>query len=88
GSSAHPRQNSTWTKRGGAAERKREKSKGAIPNPRGSPRGSPSTAQQPSSGRMPTKCTHDGCTKQPTYGVAGTKTAELCSGHAKDGMVN
>ncbi|CAN0446120.1 unnamed protein product, partial [Pylaiella littoralis] len=28
------------------------------------------------------------CTKQPRYGVAGTKTAEFCSGHAKDGMVD
>ncbi|CAN0041536.1 unnamed protein product [Pylaiella littoralis] len=34
------------------------------------------------------RCTHRGCTKQPSYGVAGTKTAEFCSGHAKGGMVN
>ncbi|CAN0454440.1 unnamed protein product [Pylaiella littoralis] len=32
-------------------------------------------------------CAHRGCTKRPSYGVAGTKTAEFCSGHAKDGMV-
>ncbi|CAN0057130.1 unnamed protein product, partial [Pylaiella littoralis] len=34
------------------------------------------------------KCAHRGCTKEPRFGVAGTKTAEFCSGHAKDGMVN
>ena len=37
---------------------------------------------------MPKRCTHAGCTKQPRYGVAGTKTAEYCSEHRKDGMVN
>ena len=33
-------------------------------------------------------CGHPGCNKQPTYGVEGTKTAELCSQHAREGMVN
>ncbi|CAN0307138.1 unnamed protein product [Pylaiella littoralis] len=37
---------------------------------------------------MRTKCNHVGCSKRASYGVAGTKTAELCSGHAKDGTVN
>ncbi|CAN0008214.1 unnamed protein product, partial [Pylaiella littoralis] len=35
---------------------------------------------------MPSKCTHRGCSKRPSYGVAGTKTAEFCCEHAKDGM--
>ncbi|CAN0439672.1 unnamed protein product, partial [Pylaiella littoralis] len=39
-------------------------------------------------GRMGRECSHAGCTKQPSYGVAGTETAEFCSGHANDGMVD
>ncbi|CAM9114436.1 unnamed protein product, partial [Pylaiella littoralis] len=34
------------------------------------------------------QCTQRGCTTRPNYGVMGTKTAEFCSGHAKDGMVD
>ena len=34
------------------------------------------------------RCGHQGCTKQPSYGVEGTKKAELCSQHAAEGMVN
>ena len=30
----------------------------------------------------------DGCGKHPSFGVAGTKTAEYCRQHAPDGMVN
>eukprot|EP00752_Nemacystus_decipiens_P014254 g12676.t1 len=33
------------------------------------------------------RCTHHGCTKQPSYGKAGGK-AECCHDHAEDGMVN
>ncbi|CAN0469189.1 unnamed protein product, partial [Ascophyllum nodosum] len=29
-----------------------------------------------------------GCGKRPSFGVAGTKTAEYCRQHALDGMVN
>ncbi|CAN0032110.1 unnamed protein product [Pylaiella littoralis] len=34
------------------------------------------------------KCTHRGCTKRTYFGAAGSKVAEFCSGHAKDGMVD
>ena len=37
---------------------------------------------------MPTKCHHAGCAKYAVYGVEGTKKAELCSQHAREGMVN
>ena len=33
-------------------------------------------------------CLHPGCTKQPSFGVAGTKKRKFCAGHAKEGMVN
>lgn len=32
------------------------------------------------------KCAHQGCTKVPSFGVAGSKKGELCSGHAQQGM--
>ncbi|CAN0228026.1 unnamed protein product, partial [Ascophyllum nodosum] len=35
-----------------------------------------------------TKCRTEGCGKQPSFGVAGTKTKEYCSQHAPDGMVD
>ena len=34
------------------------------------------------------KCLAEGCSKQPSLGVAGTKMAEYCAQHAPDGMVN
>ena len=34
------------------------------------------------------RCAHPGCLKQPSYGAEETKMAELCAGHAKDGMVD
>lgn len=34
------------------------------------------------------KCAQQGCSKVPSYGNAGTKKREFCSGHAKEGMVN
>ena len=34
------------------------------------------------------KCRTEGCGRGPSYGVAGTKTAEYCAQHAPDGMVN
>ncbi|CAM9859658.1 unnamed protein product [Ascophyllum nodosum] len=34
------------------------------------------------------KCRSEGCGKQPSFGVAGTKTAEYCAQHSPDGMVN
>ena len=34
------------------------------------------------------KCRTEGCGKQPSFGVAGTKTAEYCAEHALDGMVD
>ena len=34
------------------------------------------------------KCRTEGCGKKPSFGVAGTKTAEYCVQHAPDGMVN
>ena len=37
---------------------------------------------------MPRRCTHTGCTKQSSYGVAGTKKKEFCFDHKKDGMVD
>ena len=34
------------------------------------------------------KCRTEACDKRPSFGVAGTKTAEYCAQHAPDGMVN
>ena len=34
------------------------------------------------------KCRTEGCNKVPSFGVAGTKTAEYCAQHAPDGMVD
>jgi len=34
------------------------------------------------------RCVHPGCTKRPSYGVAGSETAESCVGHKEDGMVD
>ena len=34
------------------------------------------------------KCRTEACGKGPSFGVAGTKTAEYCAPHAPDGMVN
>ena len=33
-------------------------------------------------------CKTEGCGKQPSYGVTGTKSAQFCAQHATDGMVN
>ena len=33
-------------------------------------------------------CRHLSCTKTPFFGVAGTKKAEFCSPHAKEGMAS
>ncbi|CAM9137846.1 unnamed protein product [Scytosiphon promiscuus] len=33
-------------------------------------------------------CGHEGCLKQPTFGIDGSKKKEFCSPHAKEGMVN
>lgn len=37
---------------------------------------------------MPSRCSHGDCITGPSYGVEGTKKAEYCSKHAKEGMVN
>ena len=34
------------------------------------------------------KCRTESCSKQPSFGVTGMKTAEYCAQHALDGMVN
>ena len=34
------------------------------------------------------KCGTEGCTKQPSFGVTGTRSAEYCPQHAPGGMVN
>ena len=34
------------------------------------------------------KCRNEDCGKQPSFGVAGTKTKEYCAQHALDGMVD
>ncbi|CAN0207706.1 unnamed protein product [Ascophyllum nodosum] len=34
------------------------------------------------------KCRTEGCGNRPSYGVAGTKTAEYCAQHAPDGMID
>ncbi|CAM9522436.1 unnamed protein product [Sphacelaria rigidula] len=34
------------------------------------------------------QCGDEGCSKKPSYGVAGSKKAEFCSQHARGGMVN
>ncbi|CAN0392606.1 unnamed protein product [Ectocarpus fasciculatus] len=33
------------------------------------------------------KCAHQGCSTTPSFGVAGTKKAEFCREHAKQGML-
>ena len=33
------------------------------------------------------RCSHDSCTTQPSYNVAGSKTAIYCKQHAENGMV-
>ena len=33
-------------------------------------------------------CRTEACGKQPSFGVADTKTAEYCANHAPGGMVN
>lgn len=33
------------------------------------------------------KCNHPTCTTSPVFGVAGTRKAEFCAPHAKEGMV-
>ncbi|CAM9897347.1 unnamed protein product, partial [Ascophyllum nodosum] len=33
-------------------------------------------------------CKTRGCCNRPSFGVAGTKTAEYCAQHAPDGMVD
>ena len=37
---------------------------------------------------MPSTYVHPACSKQPSFGVAGTKKRELCREHAMEGMVN
>lgn len=34
------------------------------------------------------RCVHEGCSKRPSIGSGGAKTAELCSKHAEEGMVD
>ncbi|CAM9758461.1 unnamed protein product, partial [Ascophyllum nodosum] len=34
------------------------------------------------------KCITEGCGKEPSFGLVGTKTAEYCTQHAPDGMDN
>ena len=34
------------------------------------------------------RCAGDGCSKQPSYGVAGRKAADYCVQHALEGMVD
>lgn len=34
------------------------------------------------------RCGHPGFSKGPSYGKEGTKKAEFCKQHAKDGMVS
>ena len=34
------------------------------------------------------RCAYPGCPKPPTYGMEGSKRAEFCAGHKKEGMVN
>ena len=34
------------------------------------------------------RCSHGGCSKQPSFGVEGSKMAEYCSQHALSSMVN
>lgn len=37
---------------------------------------------------MPRKCSKERCSKQPRYGVSGTKKREYCAEHALEGMVD
>ena len=34
------------------------------------------------------RCTTQGCGKEPSFGVAGTKTVECCTQHVPDGIIN
>lgn len=34
------------------------------------------------------RCSHGGCAKTPSFGVDGSKRADFCSQHAKEGVVN
>lgn len=34
------------------------------------------------------KCAGDGCSKQPSFGVAGSKKAKYCTEHALEGMID
>ncbi len=34
------------------------------------------------------RCSHPNCSKRPSYGMAGSKKADMCAEHALDGMVN
>ena len=34
------------------------------------------------------KCKIEGCSKRPSFGVAGTRMVEYCAQHAQDGMVD
>ena len=34
------------------------------------------------------RCGHPSCNKRPSYGMGGSKTAEVCSKHKKEGMVD
>ena len=34
------------------------------------------------------RCVYNGCTKHPSYGVAGSRKAAYCSQHALDGMID
>ncbi|CAM9980720.1 unnamed protein product [Sphacelaria rigidula] len=37
--------------------------------------------------RSPRECSHEGCSKGPWYGVAGSRIAEYCAQHADEGMI-
>eukprot|EP00903_Cladosiphon_okamuranus_P013020 g12148.t1 len=34
------------------------------------------------------KCAHPGCTKRPSFGLAGTNKREFCTEHGKEGMIH
>ncbi len=37
---------------------------------------------------MPSTCSYDSCTKQPSFGVDGSNKSEFCCEHKRDGMVD
>lgn len=37
---------------------------------------------------MPKRCAHANCSKQPIYGVSGSRKAEYCVEHKPDGYVD